>query len=160
MSAIFYLAHTYVKIFYSPILVYGIKMKQLICKIRVMLRFYSCLKDCPINVMNISVCVDVCCESCCASDSGPSNCSSHQWQCDSKQCVPAIWHCDGDTDCHDSSDERNCTKSGVEQHGNISGKHCSLTEFQCVANGECIHKAWQCDGDNDCLDSSDEVGCK
>jgi len=32
------------------------------------------------------------------------------------------------------------------------------SQFTC-ANGRCVEKAWTCDGDNDCLDMSDELDC-
>lgn len=38
----------------------------------------------------------------------------------------------------------------------LVGHTCSVDYFQC-ANGNCVPKYWQCDGDNDCADASDEV---
>jgi len=90
---------------------------------------------------------------------GPSNCSSSQWQCDSKQCIQSAWHCDNDTDCHDGSDERNCSLVKRPAGGDV-GRNCTVTEFQCHSSGDCIHKAWLCDGDDDCADASDEIGCE
>ena len=32
-----------------------------------------------------------------------------QLRCRSGRCIPLHWHCDGDNDCGDMSDEQNCT---------------------------------------------------
>lgn len=87
-------------------------------------------------------------------DLEPVVCTATQWQCQNMHCISDVWHCDGDMDCQDGSDERNCS--------GIAGllKPCEETEFTCKLNNECIHEAWRCDGDDDCADGSDEKNCE
>ena len=41
----------------------------------------------------------------------------------------------------------------------IAAKNCSAEEFLCNRSKHCIPNSWKCDGDVDCFDNSDELGC-
>lgn len=81
-----------------------------------------------------------------------SSCPAHQFTCNvTGRCIPMTWTCDGDLDCgdNDSSDEHeNCPKI----------PSCLPSEFKC-ANNQCIPYNLYCNGENDCLDFSDEKNC-
>lgn len=100
--------------------------------------------------------------------------------------VPLLWHCDGDQDCPDGSDEEECKIEPCTQDGqcsppegslcscdsiddcpeginkillNCSGQPCPAGELRCLLGSPCIPHTWLCDGHPDCPDSSDELGC-
>lgn len=62
-----------------------------------------------------------------------------------KDCIPASWRCDGQSDCADRSDEEGCPA-------------CHDDQFRCQS-GECIDRGLVCDGTTHCQGGDDEVGC-
>ncbi|KAL6119478.1 hspg2 [Pungitius sinensis] len=80
--------------------------------------------------------------------SPPGPCRADQATCQSGECIPRDYICDGERDCSDGSDEFRCGTPSP----------CEPNEFKC-RNGRCALKLWRCDGDNDCEDNSDETDC-
>lgn len=62
-------------------------------------------------------------------------------------------------DCPLKEDEKNCSRSGsdapVQKHDLT---HCEPGMVMCADHTACFPKHWVCDGEEDCLDGSDEVG--
>ena len=82
---------------------------------------------------------------------------------DGGYCVTKRWRCDGDFDCPDASDERDCEIHEEDFEGNGTnaaaadhGIKCGEREFRCRNRYYCVHRAWVCDGEPDCPDGSDE----
>ena len=40
-----------------------------------------------------------------------------------------------------------------------AGSPCRAYEYQCLQGDQCIPASYQCDGEIDCQDRSDEIGC-
>ncbi|XP_039713733.1 CD320 antigen [Pteropus medius] len=121
-----------------------------------------------------------------APGSTADSCMPTEFQCrTSGFCVPLSWHCDGDQDCSDGSDEE-CKIEPCAQDGqcpppmenpcscdsiddchdgidknllNCSRQPCRAGELHCPLSSTCIPHTWLCDGHPDCPDSSDELGC-
>lgn len=85
----------------------------------------------------------------------------------SNRCIYKSWLCDGDKDCPDGRDEKNCsTNAGntadnpnknIDQFTAHNGT-CHDWMFKCN-NQKCIPYWWKCDQADDCNDNSDEIGC-
>ncbi|CAH1789469.1 unnamed protein product [Owenia fusiformis] len=74
-------------------------------------------------------------------------CARYYFTCDNQQCISRRYKCDGDTDCLDGSDERNCTLAS-----------CRSNQWRCNS-GQCISRYLKCDKRNNCRDGSDELNC-
>uniref|UniRef100_A0AAY5L1M4 SCO-spondin n=1 Tax=Esox lucius TaxID=8010 RepID=A0AAY5L1M4_ESOLU len=71
-------------------------------------------------------------------------CRPYEFGCANGQCVPRAWHCDGETDCVDGSDEQGCSW------------RCGPGQVACLGGDQCVDYRLVCDGIPHCRDASDE----
>ena len=92
----------------------------------------------------VSVCLFVCLFVCFSVFLGYKCKYPGSFQCNSGHCIKGYFQCDGDTNCLDESDEKDCK--------------CLSSEFTCPT-GECLPVNELCDGNKNCGNGSDEVNC-
>ena len=51
-----------------------------------------------------------------------------------------------------------CLLAGASALDDANSTNCSSYQFQCTS-GDCVSSNYKCDGDRDCNDGSDELGC-
>ncbi|XP_070184764.1 very low-density lipoprotein receptor-like isoform X2 [Littorina saxatilis] len=74
-------------------------------------------------------------------------CAADEWKCGDDNCIKIGNRCNGEDDCSDGSDEKNCTHW-----------KCPSIKWKC-SNGLCVYLDWRCDGKDNCGDNSDENNC-
>lgn len=87
----------------------------------------------------------------------PRTCHMEHFQCLYLfECIPLSWHCDGEVDCLDHSDEEMCASVVPGTRPPQTG--CETGEYRCM--DRCIPALLHCDTVVDCPNGEDEYGCR
>ncbi|PIO68007.1 Low-density lipoprotein receptor domain class A [Teladorsagia circumcincta] len=84
------------------------------------------------------------------------SCPQNYFLCTNRRCIDEVKRCNHIDDCGDASDELDCAAAVTCAAGSFAcgNGHC-INQTKCD-NGKCISRAFICDGEDDCGDSSDE----
>ncbi|KAK2168010.1 hypothetical protein LSH36_21g02056, partial [Paralvinella palmiformis] len=85
-----------------------------------------------------------------------STCTINQFECSPKVCISKHWLCDGEVDCENSADEKDCDNGLIDL--TITTTICDEDDFRC-SDGKCIKMSARCDNWQDCVYGEDEANC-
>ncbi|XP_052069141.1 very low-density lipoprotein receptor-like isoform X2 [Mytilus californianus] len=83
----------------------------------------------------------------CVTSQRSKACDEDEFQCRRGECIPDVWRCDGEPDCKNRRDEKNCPTERCDEHHHLCNDN---------SHNRCIPIAYRCDNDLDCEDGSDE----
>uniref|UniRef100_A0A7E4VR66 Very low-density lipoprotein receptor n=1 Tax=Panagrellus redivivus TaxID=6233 RepID=A0A7E4VR66_PANRE len=96
-------------------------------------------------------------------------CGIGMFDCGHHNCIPRSWRCDGDVDCLNGADEKSCSAAPTVQCDPETHYQCKPSPggsvkprariFAQTFPVSCIPHAWKCDGEVDCPEKDDELGC-
>ncbi|KAF7651650.1 hypothetical protein LDENG_00108000, partial [Lucifuga dentata] len=88
---------------------------------------------------------------------GQSSCQADEFLCGNGKCLPRSWKCNGQDECGDFTDERNCSPPPTEARPSL----CPFGSLPCTEaqSTRCLPASLRCNGARDCSDGMDELGC-